>query len=761
MIRIGFDCETQLIVPGRLAPRLICLSLAGYGDRSALDGQDSSDGIFGTWTSDRSAGWSALLIGGRAIEAYRGLLDMAVEGRVELIAHNAPYDLAVTAEAAAVHPDSRGPLLDETFAALEVGAILDTKVREQLLNIAHSHVRRPPRGYFSLAGLVERYFDIDRSEEKGKSKTCETCKGSTWHRVEAHTELPCPVCEGFGSVGPWRLRYHQLDGVPLDEWPEEARTYAVQDAIDTLEIADAQDAQAGETEIGPVLVPALGRPDGAPMRIADELPQTRAAFAFHLMACHGVLIDPPVVGALKSHVEKFVAEGEAAGIRAGFIRGPDGAAVAHPDGENQKRSKPGTVATAALHALVDEAYGGQAPRTPPSASHPEGQVSADRQILMASGNQDLIAYAKVGAERTIYRTYLPILQTALAGMRPGAALAGPITSSPNVLVNTGRCSWRAPNWTNPPRKGGFRESVVPRPGWLLVSADYSGIQFWALGQICLWLDLGDDIAQAAWNGLDPHVDFAADMLGVPYTEALARYEADDPVVVERRQTAKGANYGFPGGMGPERFVSHAAKQDIILDPSEPNNLVAQIRASRRLKRQFLQKWPCIERWFEWVSARTGTMQDPRKFTFRQFVSGRLRGGVGYTDGCNGPFQGIEADGAKAATWRVVKACHASKGPLAGSRAVLFLHDEIIIEVPCGDDVMRPIDYGHLTAAGDALATEMIAGMKPFIPDIPVLAEPAATRRWWKGAKTLRDSQGQLMVWEPKAKKAAVETGRAA
>ncbi len=87
-------------------------------------------------------------------------------------------------------------------------------------------------------------------------------------------------------------------------------------------------------------------------------------------------------------------------------------------------------------------------------------------------------------------------------------------------------------------------------------------------------------------------------------------------------------------------------------------------------------------------------------------------------------------------------------PLAGCRPVLFLHDEIIIEVPCvgAGDV---VDHVSLTAAADDLARLMVAAMAPYIPDLPVEAEPAAMWRWYKGAKTKRDDAGRLQVWVPK------------
>jgi len=129
--------------------------------------------------------------------------------------------------------------------------------------------------------------------------------------------------------------------------------------------------------------------------------------------------------------------------------------------------------------------------------------------------------------------------------------------------------------------------------------------------------------------------------------------------------------------------------------------------------------------------------------------------VGYCDGCNSYFQGLAADGAKAAMWRIAQECYLGFGdawprdgrapsPLFGARVVAFIHDEFLLEVR---------DDANAGAAGDRLAEVMVAGMKRYIPDVPIKAEPVLMGRWLKGAKTTRDATGKLIPWTPKEKKA--------
>lgn len=66
------------------------------------------------------------------------------------------------------------------------------------------------------------------------------------------------------------------------------------------------------------------------------------------------------------------------------------------------------------------------------------------------------------------------------------------------------------------------------------------------------------------------------------------------------------------------------------------------------------------------------------------LTGRVRGGCTYTQQRNTPFQGLAADGAKLALWRLLA---------AGFRILAFVHDEIIVELPKGgsEGAAREVD----------------------------------------------------------------------
>lgn len=95
------------------------------------------------------------------------------------------------------------------------------------------------------------------------------------------------------------------------------------------------------------------------------------------------------------------------------------------------------------------------------------------------------------------------------------------------------------------------------------------------------------------------------------------------------------------------------------------------------------------------------------------LTGRVRGGADYTEARNTPFQGLAADGAKVALWKIQR---------AGYKIVHFVHDEIVVECTQGRaeevrrDVVRLMQEGMV----EVLQT-----------DIPVEVEAVVSKTWTK------------------------------
>jgi len=581
---------------------------------------------------------------------------------VRFVGHNVAFDMAVLAEAAP-------HLLPAIFTAYTAGRVSDTKVRDQLLMLSegrltydHVHNNRPK---YSLSALSERHFGV--SMAKGEDT--------------------------------WRLRYAELDGVPLSSWPDEALIYAIGDATATRRIFVAQTEYAAKLDYLTA--------DGL---IVNEIEQAQAAWALHLMSCWGLRTDGDLVEPFLTGLGEEQAAVEKKLLDAGLLkwtrkgRGADRHdALGRNMAEFKRRCAEGY-----------EARGKEVPTTP------GGSVKTDAESLLGSGDKDLMAYAdESGAEKIIssWGDYL----------RLGTEKA--INHSYNTIMETGRTSAYRPNTQNLHRRGGLRECFVPRPGFVFVGADYSFVELCTLAQSCIDRFGKSDLAEAINDGLDPHVHMAATLLNLYYDDAYARYLDGDKKLIDMRQLSKAANFGLPGGMGPDSFAAFAwASYRVRI----PEALLAREQKGWMLKNLWMERWPEMAEHFSWVND-----LDPfgNPFTLELPRSGRKRGGCTYTPGCNNLFQGPAADGAKRALFALADRCYV--GDLQGCRPVLFVHDEIIAEVP--EDMV--------TVFAGALTDTMVAAMRVETPNVKIRVEAHAMRRWYKGAKPVT-VDGELIPWEP-------------
>ena len=128
--------------------------------------------------------------------------------------------------------------------------------------------------------------------------------------------------------------------------------------------------------------------------------------------------------------------------------------------------------------------------------------------------------------------------------------------------------------------------------------------------------------------------------------------------------------------------------------------------------------------------------DPRNQVIT--LTGRMRSDVSYTESHNTLFQGLAADGAKIALWLLLRASY---------RVVNCLHDEFLIEVPAGSDLLR-----H----AQAIEALMLEAMKSVAPDVDAAVEFAAMSCWNKQAQAVYDEKGtRLLLWRPPVTKKAM------
>ncbi len=739
---VAIDLETFLIQPGVLAPVPVCGSSADEGGQS----------VFGIDTT----------------QATYGLPHTVRESELIIGAHIA-YDFGVSAAHGLVS-------LEDIFKAYDEDRVYDVLIAQALDAIATGHLFKDPR----TGGVL-------RDPTNGKLSqrySLAICTDLTLGRVDAKKN------------DEYRLRYGLLAGLPMAEWPEEALQYPKDDARNTFDVAMAQ---LGETT----------RPEGAiwpgkePLQNLHDLPaQARAAWALHLASMWGFRTDRARVEALAARVDGDHEKALAAFKPLGFIRedGSEDTAVvkkavalaygasgtcARCGGTGKVLSTSGTSTKRLINCK-----GGTAPdgssfgcdgtgfdlgTAPSLVRTPAGGVSASRDTLTESGDDTLMAYGMVSESEKVRGTYLPFLQS---------GLDFPINPRPNVLVESGRTSYSDPTQTFP-RSGGLRECIVPRPGSVFCSIDYSAIELCTLAQACVTLLGKSRMAEVINETGDPgslHTSLAASMLGISFEELRARVKAKDSVAIGYRQAAKPAGFGFPGGMGASTLVLANRKGVAGVTPCEnatgfvkimedgkerlvhgyqgvrfcvhlgadrcgaakvtewkgkviPPTCKACIESAEDLRAQWFKQWPEMKEYFAIVSRQvenTGRIE--------QLFSGRVRDvstgpGNGFTSAANGYFQGLAADGAKAALYAVSKECYLDReSPMYGARPIFFNHDEIFSEIP----------LAIASNAAKRMTKVMIDTMRTVVPDVTVAAEPCLMWRWSKDAQTLYDVDGELI-----------------
>ncbi len=681
MKTIAFDTETSLIRPGQTAPPMTCLTW-----------QEAIDFEKGTFTEARIC----LHTDARAlIEGW--LLDKTVR----FVGQNVAFDMAVIG---AEFPD----LIPLIFKAYEDDRVTDTMLRQKLIDIAGGCYRgflndeRKWVSYdYNLLSLARRLAGIPIKKEGFRlfygpfrgvpleewlehAKALQA-RALRWCLGDADEELEyLRACLGDDK----KFR-KELEGMIAAD-PHEVTTYPLDDARSTLAVWQAQEPYAAALE--------------------DQYRQARKAWWLHLTSAWGLRTNAKGVAALQRETSKECERLEERLRAEGLIR-KDGS-------RDTKLAKARMLAACRWH--WDDGLGRyveDGPDSLPLRLTATNDVSLDSDACKAVEDELLRAYADVTSLKGVQNKDIPAL---------ARGVIYPVHTHFD-LAGTGRVTSAGPNVQNWRRLPGIRECFTPRPGHVYAQADYSGLELATLAQACLDLLGRSALADALNAGLDPHTALAADILGISYADGERLRKAKDPTFDDARQTAKVANFGFPGGLGPGKLVLFARKTYGVELTEE---------RARELKAQWLAKWPEMRDYFAHVNGLAGF---GGMITLTQLRSGRIRGGARYTEACNSFFQGLGADATAAAGWLIAKACYLERSsPLFGCRIVNYIHDEFILEAP----------EERAAEAAEELSRLMVKGAGEWIPSIRLAAEPCLMRVWSKDAKTLRDAANRLMVWAP-------------
>ena len=233
------------------------------------------------------------------------------------------------------------------------------------------------------------------------------------------------------------------------------------------------------------------------------------------------------------------------------------------------------------------------------------------------------------------------------------------TSFQNLVTATGRLSSTEPNLQNIPVRtdlgAEIRKMFVPKPGHVLVDADYSQIELRVLAHIA-----GDETMQEAFRtGQDIHTVTASQVFAVPQSEVTALM----------RRHAKAVNFGIVYGIS-----EFSLAEDIGVSRWEAKDYIDSYLAHYHGVRAYMKDVVAKAR----EEGSTTTLYGRKRYIPELSSSNfNIRSGAERI-ALNTPIQGTAADLIKLAMLRVDNALR-ERFPEA--RLLLQVHDELIVECP--------------------------------------------------------------------------------
>lgn len=233
------------------------------------------------------------------------------------------------------------------------------------------------------------------------------------------------------------------------------------------------------------------------------------------------------------------------------------------------------------------------------------------------------------------------------------------TTFQNMVTATGRLSSTEPNLQNIPVRtdlgAEIRKMFIPKPGCVLVDADYSQIELRVLAHIAD----DSDMQEAFKSGLDIHAVTASQVFGIPV----------DSVTALQRRHAKAVNFGIVYGIS-----EFSLAEDIGVSRYEAKAYIDSYLANYHGVRKYMSD--VVENARQ--TGFTKTMYGRRRYVPELKSSNFNIRSAAERITLNTPIQGTAADLIKLAMIRVDQALQSS---FPEAKLILQVHDELIVECP--------------------------------------------------------------------------------
>lgn len=591
----------------------------------------------------------------------RDLVEGAASGKRKLCGFYSAFDMSVIA----VH----FKMMDEVFAAYAAEGVHCEMIRQKLIDIAKGELGGYRNGY--TGAWVDHKYNLNDV--------------GTRHGIETHDK------------DTWRLRYAELEDVPIDDWELEAIQYPLDDTAKDWAIHESQ------LEYSQFL--------------DDEFRQAETSFGLALMSAHGVCTDARMVEAFRRATQARIDSCRDLLVNSKYL-------TWQPKKEKFKKE----VKKIREYAIgVWKKKGVAFPKTK------TGGVCLDEQACKDSGDEILIAHQIYGSASTQMDRVAELLN-GCSGLR--------IHTRFDELKKSGRTGSSKPNIQNRATEpvgdresfqGGLEVLDVHIKGKLLgnrnilIDMDFDGLELRTVSQSCLDAVGFSRLAEVLNEGEDPHLMVAAQLCKTSYDDAKVRYKQDDPEIVDARGAgkAKMVNFSCWAGTTVKGLRAHAASVGYDYSMDEAADIY----------KAFMDAWPEAEQYFKWVRGHGGSAG---MHAMMCFDSNRYAGLLTYTEACSIISQGRGADATKEGLRALIRECYVGKGLLRGCRLYNFIHDQYQIEIPDDDLAHDRAEYAGKIAREAA---------NIWLPRVPTRAKPMLVRRWSKLAKAVYDKSGRLIPWD--------------
>jgi len=555
---------------------------------------------------------------------------VSIENEEVIVFHYGAFDLGT-------YIKHRPQMLGVVMERINKDLIMDTYIFEKLFFLStHGEVKL---GNFGLDKLVKRYLNVDISSSKKDNSS-------------------------------WRMKYGQLLGKELKEYPPEAIEYAAKDVVYTYNIALKQLETSKLKGPGSVNTYKL---------------QLSSSIILQLISYEGIKIDINAVNKLKNKIEDESVPHRTFIVDRGFGE------IDEKSGKFKKESKK------FREYLVDH-FEPYVTRTPLTKKGGGNSVEINKDALLKYPSDEIVrAFLEYGTNEKLLTTYLPQLESSFP--------QGIIYPSYDVLKETGRISsfkssnLPSTNIQQPPRKPGVRECFIPRQGKKLISIDYSTLELCGAAQRTYDLFGHSKMREAINNGYDLHSLLAAKVMKCDYTDFIKLYSKKDENAVFYRQVLKQINLGYPGGIGPLRMAEISRKSGVDIS----------LELARELKELFFDSYPYLKKYLkEYIPSR---MQFNETYAYE--TNGRFRNNCTFCQMANGDLmQSLAADGFKIAM------------------IALYLYKPGIIRVPFHDEFLFEVDELQVDKMLPELSKIMIGSMNYVMPDILISVEATVFKSCW-------------------------------